>query len=61
LIVDESAKRLARFFEASVELVKLLARACGHTHLNQFRIEDLTTWKHDMARLSGVRYAGVAQ
>ncbi|MHC4429633.1 MAG: glutamate synthase-related protein, partial [Planctomycetota bacterium] len=34
LIVDESARRLSRFFQASVELMKLLARACGHTHLS---------------------------
>ena len=59
LIVDEAARRLARFFEASVELVKLLARACGHTHLNQFRAADLTTWQREMAHLSGVRYGGV--
>ena len=59
LIVDEAARRLARFFEASVELVKLLARACGHTHLNQFRAADLTTWQREMAYLSGVRYGGV--
>ncbi len=59
LIIDESAKRLQRFFNASIELVQLLARACGHTHLNQFRAEDLTTWKREMAYLTGVRYAGV--
>jgi len=61
LIVDEAAKRLSRFFGASVELMKLLARACGHTHLSQLRREDLTTWSRDMALLSGVRYAGVMQ
>jgi len=59
LIVEESAKRLDRFFRASVDLMKLLARACGHTHFSDFRTEDLTTWKRDMAHLSGVRYAGV--
>jgi glutamate synthase domain-containing protein 2 len=59
LIVEESAKRLDRFFRASVELMATLARACGHTHLNQFNVNDLTTWKRDMAYLSGVRYAGV--
>jgi glutamate synthase domain-containing protein 2 len=59
LVVDEAARRLARFFGAAVDLIKLLARACGHTHLNQFRVEDLTTWKREMAYLSGARYAGV--
>jgi glutamate synthase domain-containing protein 2 len=60
LIVDESARRLARFFETAVELMKILARACGHRHLNQLSIDDLVTWKHDMARLAGVPYGGVA-
>ena len=61
LIVEESAKRLARFFEASIELMSLLARACGHTHFSQFAPRDLTTWKWEMAQLTGVRYAGVGQ
>ena len=59
LIIDEAAERLNRFFRASTELMQVLARACGHTHLNQFCIDDLTTWKRDMAYLSGVQYAGV--
>ncbi|MDA8016041.1 MAG: glutamate synthase-related protein [Thermoanaerobaculia bacterium] len=59
LDVAVSAKRLANFFEASVELMKLLARACGHRHLNQFRLSDLTTWKRDVAHLTGVEYGGV--
>lgn len=59
LEVDKSARQLARFFETSVELMKILARACGHTHLNQLSLDDLVTWKEDMARLSGVPYGGV--
>ena len=39
--------------------MKILARACGHTHLNQFAIDDLVTWKEDMTRLAGVPYGGV--
>jgi len=39
--------------------MKILARACGHAHLNQFTVDDLTTWKAEMARLSGVPYGGV--
>ncbi|MEZ5653152.1 MAG: glutamate synthase-related protein [Burkholderiaceae bacterium] len=60
LIVDQSARQLATFFEASVELMQVMARACGHDHLSKFGIEDLTTWKKDMAALSGVGYGGVA-
>ena len=59
LPVDEAAERLARFFGATVELMQDLARACGHTHLNQFRDTDLTTWKRDVAYLTGVHYGGV--
>ena len=61
LPVEEAAQRLRRFFGASVELMKLLARACGHTHLNQFRLDDLTTWKRDVALLTGVDFGGVVQ
>jgi methylamine---glutamate N-methyltransferase subunit C len=59
LNVETSARQLARFFEASVELMKILARACGHSHLNQLSLDDLVTWKDDMTRLAGVPYAGV--
>ena len=59
LIIDEAAQRLDRFFRASVELMQVLARACGHPHLNQFCLDDLTTWERDMAYLTGVQYAGV--
>ncbi len=60
IIVEKSAKRLANFFEASTELMQVMARACGHDHLSQFNADDLTTWKRDMAEISGVRFGGVA-
>jgi glutamate synthase domain-containing protein 2/CDGSH-type Zn-finger protein len=59
LDVEEGAERLARFLGASVELMKVLARACGHDHLSQFEHRDLSTWKRGMAELSGVAFAGV--
>ncbi|MDQ6956659.1 MAG: glutamate synthase-related protein [Mariprofundaceae bacterium] len=59
LNIEESAQRLARFFGASTELMKVMARACGHNHLNQFNTHDITTWKRDMADLSGVKYGGL--
>ena len=59
LVVEKSARRLANFFEASVELMKVMARACGHRHLSQFSLDDLTTWKKEMAELAGIPYAGV--
>jgi len=59
LIVHESARRLARFLEATVELMQVMARACGHDHLAEFKADDLTTWQREVALLTGVRYAGV--
>ncbi len=59
LVVEESAKRLARFLDATVELMQVLARACGHSHLREMCVDDLTTWKRETAYLTGVRYAGV--
>ena len=59
LIVDDAAQRLYRFFDASVSLMTTLARACGHSHLNEFCLEDLTTFKSDIADLTGVEYGGI--
>ena len=60
LPVDDAAERLARYFTSAVHLMQVLARAAGHRHLNQFSIDDLTTFKMDMAQLTGVEYGGVA-
>ena len=60
LDVEASAKQLASYFDATVELMKVLARGCGHSHLSQFELRDLTTWKREIAELTGIRYAGVA-
>ena len=56
---DIAAQRLARFFSAAVELMTVLARAAGHRHLHEFSADDLTTFKTEMARLTGVAYGGV--
>jgi glutamate synthase domain-containing protein 2 len=61
LPVDVAAQRLARFFSAAVELMTVVARAAGHRHLNGFSREDLTTFKTDIAQLTGVAYGGVAE
>ncbi len=59
LNIGEASARLARFLTASVELMKVMARACGHTHLSQFGVNDITTWKREVADLSGIKYAGI--
>jgi len=59
LPVDIAAERLARFFSAAVELMTVLARAAGHRHLQDLTIDDLTTFKTDMTKLTGIAYGGV--
>lgn len=60
IIVENSAKQLANFFAASVTLMQVMARACGHDHLAKFTADDLTTWKREMSDLSGVAFGGLA-
>lgn len=60
LIVEQSAEQLKNYFEATVHLMQVLARACGHNHLNQFCLDDLTTYHREMAYLAGIRYGGVS-
>jgi glutamate synthase domain-containing protein 2 len=59
LVVDQSARQLQRFFEAAVHLMQVMARACGHTHVSELAMSDLTTWKRDVAELTGMSYGGV--
>ncbi len=59
LDVEEGAARLARFLGASVALMKLLARACGHARLGDFGRDDIATWKREVADLAGISFAGV--
>jgi len=59
LDVQTGAERLARYFGASVELMQVMARACGHVELNGFNQKDLTSWKRETADLSGLKYVGV--
>ncbi len=61
LDVEAGAQRLARFLSATVELMQVMARACGHDSLAGFELRDLTTWKRDMAELSGVAFGGVGE
>jgi glutamate synthase domain-containing protein 2 len=58
LNVDKSATQLKNFFEASTELMKVMARACGHHSLGDFNANDLATWHREMAMLSGIKYSG---
>ncbi len=59
LPVDEAAHRLDRFFRATIELMQVLARACGHRHLRDFSPDDLTTFDREIAHLTGIAYGGI--
>lgn len=58
LKVDVAAKRLANFFDAFVELMQAMARACGHDHLSQFNRDDLAAWDKSLAELAGIEWSG---
>ena len=60
LDVQIGAEKLARYFGSSVELMQVLARACGRSSLSDFHHSDITTWKREMADLGGIRFAGLA-
>ena len=60
LVIDQAAERLNNFFRAAAEIMKVMARACGHDHLSDFCIDDLTTWRREMAHLTGIAYGGVS-
>lgn len=58
LNIEKASNQLKNFFEASTALMTVMARACGHDHLNQFNPNDLATWNREMAHLSGIKYSG---
>ena len=60
LKIEKGAQQLNNFFRASTELMQVMARACGHDHLNKFCIDDLTTWEREMAHLTGIAYGGLS-
>lgn len=59
LIIDQSAKQLGNFFEATNELIKVIARACGYNDIRKFNPNDLSTLDYEMHRICGIPFAGV--
>jgi len=45
LVIEESAKCLHNFIEPSVELMQVVARACGYDDLAKLDPCDLTTFR----------------
>lgn len=56
--MQRSATQLTNYLTATSELMKVLARACGHHHLRRLCPEDLCSYERDVAELAGIRYSG---
>ena len=59
LIIDASAQQLYNFFHATNELIKVIARSCGHDDITKFNFNDLSTFDRDIHHLTGIPYAGI--
>jgi len=59
--INLAAKRLERFFNASNDLIKIIARACGYNDISKFNKDDLSTLNREMYYLTGINYAGFIQ
>ena len=59
IVIKQSAKQLANFFIASNDLIKVVARSCGHNHIGKFNFNDLSTLDYNMYKLTGINYAGI--
>lgn len=59
LIIESSAKQLHNYFDATNDLIKVIARACGYNDVSKFNHDDLSTYDYDMYRLTGINYAGI--
>lgn len=61
LVIQAGAIRVKNFFNSSIHLMKILARACGHDDLSKFEQNDITTFNKDMHHLTGIKYGGVIE
>ncbi len=59
LIIGASAKQLHNFLGAARDLMKVIARSCGHDDVRKFNRGDLSTFDRDIHHLTGIPYAGV--
>ena len=59
LLIDKSAERLSNFFHASADLMRVICRSLGYDSVTSLTMDDLSTFDHDMHRLTGINYAGV--
>jgi glutamate synthase domain-containing protein 2 len=59
IIIDSSARQLQNFLNATTDLMKVVARACGYDDFRKFNKEDLVTSSHEMHQLTGINFAGL--
>ena len=59
LIIESSAIQLYNYFTATNNLIKVISRSCGYDDISKFNQGDLSTFDHDMHKLTGIPYAGV--
>jgi len=59
IIIESSAKQLNNFLTATNDLMKVIARACGHKNIQEFNFNDLSTLNYEMHKLTGINYAGI--
>ena len=59
LIIESSAKQLHNYFDATNDLIKVIARACGYDDVTKFNQDDLSTFDYEMHKLTGINYAGI--
>jgi len=59
LLIESSAKQLHNFFDATNQLIKVVARSCGHDDVAKFNFNDLSTLNYEMHKLTNINYAGV--
>ncbi len=58
IVIERAAARLTNFLLNTMEMMKVMGRACGYSRLADFNQDDLSTWKQEMASLAGIAYAG---
>ncbi len=59
LIIEKSAQQLYNYFNATNDLIKVVARSCGYDTIQKFNKDDLSTFNRDIHHLTGIHYAGV--
>ena len=59
LIINQSAKQLHSYFDATNNLIKVVSRSCGYDNISKFNQNDLSTFDLDIHKLTGINYAGV--